>query len=94
MWRNECLSKARELINGDRAEDYGPALQNHQRIANLWNAYLDMSGMDKSVSPIDVSMMMLLVKVARTMEHNKDDSFIDMCGYAALACEMSEEAGD
>jgi|TARA_R110002020_G_scaffold336482_1_gene551893 hypothetical protein len=87
MQRNECLEQARNIINGDRAVDYGTASINHRRIADLWGAYGECT-----YTPMDVAMMMLLVKVARTMEHSKDDSFIDMCGYAALACEMSEDA--
>jgi hypothetical protein len=97
MQRNECLEQAMDIINGERAVDYGTALINHKRIAHLWGAYggrvhtrEDTFG--RMFTPVDVAMMMLLVKVARTMEHNKDDSFVDMCGYAALACEMSENA--
>ncbi len=87
MQRDECLEQAKDIINGDRATDYGTALVNHRRIAHLWSAY---GG--RIYTPVDVAMMMILVKVARTMEHSKDDSFIDMCGYAALACEMSKDA--
>ena len=86
MQRNECLEQAKVLINGDRAVDYGAALTNHQRIAALWSAYSC-----RTYSPVDVAMMMMLVKIARTMYHSKDDSFIDMAGYAALAYEMSHE---
>jgi hypothetical protein len=34
-------------------------------------------------------MMLVLVKVARSIETPKDDSFVDIAGYAALAGEMS-----
>jgi hypothetical protein len=34
-------------------------------------------------------MMMVLMKVARTMENPKNDSFVDIAGYAALASEMA-----
>tara|TARA_A100000172_G_C3022940_1_gene103745 strand:+ start:155 stop:418 length:264 start_codon:yes stop_codon:yes gene_type:complete len=85
MHRDTYLKKAAELINGQRQEDYGSALENHQRIANLWSIYTG-----KSFTPVDAAMMMLLVKVARTMESPKDDSFVDICGYAALAGEMAD----
>ena len=38
MDRNECLNRAGELINGQRAKDYGDAFLNHRRIADFWNA--------------------------------------------------------
>ena len=84
MHRDKYLEQANNLINGQRQEDYGTALENHNRIASLWAVYIG-----KEFTPVDVAMMMLLVKVARTMERPKDDSFVDICGYAALAGEMS-----
>ena len=58
------LTEAEELIHGQRAIDYGDARENHQRIADLWEVY---SGI--KLSPEDVAMMMILVKVARFMEN-------------------------
>lgn len=37
MKRDEVLDKAKELINGQRAKDYGDAYHNHGRIAEGWN---------------------------------------------------------
>jgi hypothetical protein len=86
MKRDDVLAKAGELINGDRKEDYGDAYLNHMRIAEFWNNYLET---ENKITPTDVAMMMLLVKVARLMHTYKEDSFVDICGYAALAGEMS-----
>jgi hypothetical protein len=86
MKRDEILAKAGELINGDRKEDYGDAYLNHMRIAEFWNNYLDH---EIKLTPTDVAMMMMLVKIARCIHSYKDDSFVDICGYAALAGEMS-----
>ncbi len=86
MKRDEILGKASELINGDRKEDYGDAYLNHMRIAEFWNNYLDH---EIKLTPTDIAVMMMLVKVARCIHAYKEDSFIDMCGYAALAGEMA-----
>jgi hypothetical protein len=86
MKRDEILHTASELINGDRAKDYGDAYLNHMRIAEFWNNYLDH---EIKLTPTDVAMMMMLVKIARCIHSYKDDSFVDICGYAALAGEMS-----
>ena len=73
MKRDEIIAKATELINGDRKEDYGDSYLNHMRIAEFWNNYLDH---EIKITPTDVALMMMLVKIAR-------------CMHAALAGEMS-----
>lgn len=75
----DILQEASELINGDRAQDYGDVTENFQRIAQLWSAYKD-----EFFYPHDVSMMMILVKVARQSEGYHRDSAVDIAGYAAL----------
>ncbi len=86
MKRDEILHTASELINGDRAKDYGDAYLNHMRIAEFWNNYLDH---EIKLTPTDVATMMMLLKIARLINEYKEDSFVDICGYAALAGEMS-----
>jgi len=88
MDRNECLNRAGELINGQRAKDYGDAFLNHRRIADFWNAYL--AERNVVLNAVDVALMMMMVKTARLMNTWTDDSFVDMSAYAALACEMSQ----
>lgn len=84
--RDEILDRAGELINGDRAADYGSALANHQRIAALWTVILHVE-----VTPVDVAMCMAALKLARLAnDHTKADSWIDLAGYAALGGEMAE----
>ena len=87
MNRDEILQTACDLINGDRAKEYGDAYLNHSRIAALWTTYVRSKPDD--LTPIDVAMMLVLMKVARSIETPKDDSFIDIAGYAALAGEMA-----
>jgi hypothetical protein len=87
MNRNEILETARNLINGERAEQYGNAYLNHARIAALWTTYIRSKPDD--LTPVDVAMMLVLMKVARSIETPKDDSFVDIAGYSALAGEMS-----
>ncbi len=88
MNRNDVLTKAVEIINGERDSDYGDALDNHQRIANLWNVYLEGKN---SVTPEDVAIMMILLKVARLINTHTTDSFVDIAGYSAIAEEIREE---
>lgn len=86
MDRNEVLSKAAELISGDRQATYGDAKEMHQLIGDLWSAYLGVE-----VGAVDVAVLMVLMKAARSKGPQKHaDNFVDICGYAALACEMQE----
>ena len=41
MERNDLIDSAKELVNGDRAEVYGDAKINHERIAIGWNVIVD-----------------------------------------------------
>lgn len=82
--REWFLTEAETLINGDRATDYGEAKMNHQRIANIWSIVLD-----REVTPEQVVACMIGVKLARLAENiDKDDSWIDIIGYAALGGEI------
>uniref|UniRef100_A0AAU8GR75 DUF6378 domain-containing protein n=1 Tax=Mycobacterium phage BabyBack TaxID=3158877 RepID=A0AAU8GR75_9CAUD len=79
------LTTAEEIINGQRAIDYGDALENHQRIASLWNAYLQKQVVDHN----DVAMMMILLKIARFMENGyHHDTIVDIAGYAGVLEKM------
>lgn len=76
----ELLKEAAELINGERAKNYGEPEQSFENIAQHWATYLGIP-----ISVHDVAMMMVLLKVSRggrTRAHR--DNPIDICGYAAL----------
>ena len=84
MLRSDILDEAKELITGDRQKAYGSAYENFKKIAHLWSEYLDTG-----ISVQDVANLMILLKVARsTGPEQKDDNYIDICGYAALAGEL------
>ena len=51
----ELLSKAIEIVGGDRQKEYGDKVDNHNNIAKLWSAYLDVK-----IEAHDVSIMMIL----------------------------------
>lgn len=82
--REAVLKDAIHCVCGDREQDYGTPENNFTLIAELWTAY---SGMD--FTPVDVAMMMALLKVARIRTgRGKMDSFVDIAGYAACAAEI------
>ena len=86
MKREQILDKAKVLISGERAKDYGDAYLNHKRIADLWAPILD-----KDITVEQVYACMIAVKLSRLIETpDHEDSWIDICGYAALGGENDE----
>ena len=93
MNKEEILKKAQELITGDRNDTHGDAFQNHAEIAEFWNIFLDQKLQPMaSITAEDVALMMVLMKISRNNQGNKNnlDNFIDMCGYAAIAGEIND----
>lgn len=89
MTRKEILSQAEQCVNGKREQDYGTPEHNFQAIADLWNAYIGEK--DFMFEPVDVAMMMALLKIARIRSGGgTGDSFVDLAGYAACGGELAE----
>ena len=85
MTRKECLDRAAECVLQDRASEYGGMEDNFGRIANFWSVYLG-----RKVCPVDVAMMMALLKVARIRSNKAHaDSFVDLAGYAACGADLA-----
>ena len=84
MNTREFLSEAVRLSGTDRQKDYGDKIENHDNIARLWSAYLDIK-----IEAHDVALMMVLLKMARTkLGAVSKDTYIDMSAYSAIAGEI------
>lgn len=82
--RESVLERALDLINGERAEVYGDALEMHKRIAAGWAEILGVE-----IRPHEVALCMCWLKLARIIETpDHEDSFVDLAAYAALAGEI------
>jgi hypothetical protein len=88
MKSRKYLEKTIEIIDGDRANDYGDKTINHQNIADLWSTFLG-----HKVTAQQAAVCMLLVKVARLKHRRTEDCYIDMAGYAAIAGEIQDKVG-
>ena len=90
---DSILIKADKLVNGERQEDYGDPKENHDRIAGMWFAYLNAKYGEGhfDVLPVDVVIMMQMVKIARLMENpDHEDSWTDIAGYAWVGNECTK----
>jgi hypothetical protein len=87
--RAEILLGAEELVNGDRNAQYGDPRQDFKRTATMWSAYLGTE-----VAAHDVAALMALLKVSRIRwSPGKQDSWMDLAGYAACGWDCASEAG-
>jgi hypothetical protein len=86
MNRGEILEQANKLTQTDRQRDYGTPRVNHDRIANLWSAYLE-----QKITGEQVAICLALVKISRTMQSKKIDNYIDGAAYFAIAGELADE---
>lgn len=98
--RAEILQHAEKLINGDRADIYGPPEQSFGRIADLLNAmgwrFEEEAPNDihysknRPLNSVDVALGLVQLKVSRTIgATDHEDNWVDMAGYAALGAEMA-----
>ena len=70
-----------------RGSAYGSPLVNHQRIADLWSAYLRTE-----IKPEQAAMMMALLKVARLIQSpDHADSIHDLAGYVEVYRQIINE---
>lgn len=84
--RQAVLKTAGDLIDGDRARDYGDALEMHRRIAAGWTEIL---GAD--IKAHEVALCMAWLKMSRLVETpSHSDSYVDAVAYMALAAEIQK----
>ena len=86
MKREQVLQKAFKLVHGPRAKKYGPPLTNHRRIAAGFSVIFD-----QEVTPSQVVKALIWLKIARLVNENDDDSWIDIAGYAAIGSEIADD---
>lgn len=87
MTRDEILKTASDLINGDRAKDYGPAKKNHEDIAVGWSVIFGVP-----VNAHQVARAMAWLKICRLSKTDTHiDSYVDAAAYIALAGEIATE---
>ena len=91
MERDQILKTALDVITVDRAATHGDAEDSFDAIAQAWSWWLSNRSIPESpLEARDVAMMMTLFKIARIAGNEyHEDNYVDLCGYAALAGEIS-----
>lgn len=76
------LEEALKVSGENRQRDYGHPLENHERIAAVWNVVLGKKlKPGESITPEEVVWCMIGVKLAREVNSPKRDNSVDVCGY-------------
>jgi hypothetical protein len=88
MNARDYLNEAKGIIQ-DRGQDYGHPQDNMARTAALWSSYLETA-----ITDYQVAMCMALVKIARSMETGKTDTYIDLVAYASIAGMLHTEENE
>jgi hypothetical protein len=87
MKRVDILNTAAQLIDNDRAQQYGDAKSEFARVAVIWS---ELVGTPVAVQ--DVALLMIALKLVRATRNPKHaDNWIDICGYAALGGEIATD---
>ena len=92
--RAEILERAKRCICNDRDIQYGSPRGSFAEIAMRWSHYLtERNEVLIGINEHDVAIMMAEFKIARIMTSNgkSEDSYVDACGYLAIAGELSSE---
>lgn len=90
MGPDEILATAANVINGERQEEYGDAVEFFHLVASLWSAFTGFP-----ISAHDACEMMSLFKKARAKKNPEHvDSYVDDAGYTALSIRMPAFSAD
>lgn len=80
------LTEANNLVHGERNESYGHPLDDFSRTAKIWSAILGIG-----VTPEQVGLCMIGVKISRQCNAPKRDNMVDAAGYAETVDWVMEE---
>lgn len=81
--RENVLQEAERIISGQRREDYGDVGASFQLIADLWSPILGIE-----VTPEQVALCMIQLKIARALNGWQRDSIVDIAGYTGCLARL------
>ncbi|MHB1772286.1 MAG: DUF6378 domain-containing protein [Acidimicrobiales bacterium] len=82
--KENVLEEADRIVHGDRRQDYGSPRESFQVIASLWGPVFGVT-----VTPEQVALAMIELKVARILAGAGRDSIVDVAGYAGTLAIVS-----
>jgi hypothetical protein len=86
MKQESVAQEAQRLVHGNRGADYGHPLDDFTKTATIWSVILG-----HPVTPEQVGLCMIGVKLSRELHRPKRDNLVDICGYAETVHMIHEE---
>lgn len=87
--KDNILEEADRLTAGDRNNDYGHPADDFAKTALIWSAILGIE-----VTPEQVGLCMVGVKLSRQTHKPTRDNLVDGCGYLRCVEMIRERNGD
>ena len=87
-YREPVTLEAHRIVNGARQADYGHPLDDFTRTGKLWSALLGCE-----VTPEQVALCMVALKLSRQCNRPKRDNLTDGCGYLQTIELIEQERG-
>ena len=82
------LLEADRLVHGERNRDYDHSADDFARTAAIWSAVLGVR-----VTPAQVGLCMIGVKLSRESPRHTLDNLVDIAGYAQTVAMVHERSG-
>lgn len=86
MNNESILEEAKRIVHGERNENYGHPFEDFSRTAKIWSAILEIE-----ISPEQVALCMVGLKISREINRPKRDNIVDGAGYFETLQMVKEE---
>lgn len=73
------FQEAEQIIHGERRAEYGSVTDSFAKVAKIWSAITKTE-----ITPAQVGLMMIALKLVRESNKHKRDNLVDIMGYAGL----------
>jgi hypothetical protein len=84
------FEQAQSIVDGKRQDDYGVPERNFDGISKAWSGIL-VEKLKSDITPQEVSMMMVALKLVREANRHKDDNIVDAAGYLILTDRLTDK---
>lgn len=81
------FAKSLDEILSSRGQEYGDSSRMLTKIAAMWSLILG-----HNITPKEVGLMMVGMKILREGQRHKKDNLVDIAGYAAILSDLFDKS--